>query len=1048
MKTYTVLLAILSILCFGNLHAQEWLDPKEMNPPTGLTYSVEDENDVNLFWNQPSSGASAWLHWDSGENEDSFGFFLSAEHFACAARWETDNLENYDGWTITKLRFFVTTADPTIQLKIWTGEEATEVYSQDVTDFNFNDWTEVILDEPFVVDAGMELRAGIDIDMPFSGAVMGTDSGPAITGYGDLVYWNGTWYDGWTAGNHNIQIEVTAPSDPVSLHWDSGENEDSFGFFLSAEQFSCAGKWDPVNLTNYDGWNITKLRFYVTSSDPAISLKLWEGPNATEVYTQDVPAFEVGAWTEVVLDVPYTIDASTELWGGIDIDMPFSGSVMGTDGGPAITGYGDLLYWNGTWYDSQSGGNWNIQLELENPASDELKSLLGYNVYRDDQQLNAEPITSTAYVDFDLSNGLYDYYVTALYDEGESDSSNHVLVQIDQPVIVLEDSLALVDLYNNCNGVNWASQDQWLTGPVSEWYGITTTGTRVTGIWITFNNLTGTLPESFGNLTALESLHFESNEIDGLPESFGNLESLEICWLGWTNLTSLPESFGNLDALFQLHLGFLNLGELPESFGNLSSLTWLALGDSQLNSLPENFGSLTSLVSCFIWGNNLTELPESFGNLESLRYLAAYENQLTTLPDNFGDLDNLSQLLLEENQLQELPESFGDLESLDSVYLYLNQLTALPANWGDLDDLNYMNLSINSLESLPASFSDMATIEEIYLGTNQLEEVPADIGNLSTLLAMSLNYNNITELPESITELESIQWLVAANNSITAIPEGIGSLSTLKVFVLDGNQINSVPESIGDLMALGYISLGYNNIDSLPVSFGYLEADTVVLSGNAIHELPPTMFDNEFHFLYVDDNALQFGSLEPLMGQVIDFQYEGQAKIGEAESIELVSGDTLNFTIVCSGENNTYTWYKDGEILPGQTTNTLTIESASASDQGTYHMTVSNSVVPDLVLTSYDLDVSYITGLKEQNHHTDFSLYPNPLKGRVLKMDMTGDKEAARVEIRSLDGQLLVRDEVSGSSQTLDVSDLMPGIYVVEVCWENGVSTAKKLIIQ
>jgi len=66
----------------------------------------------------------------------------------------------------------------------------------------------------------------------------------------------------------------------------------------------------------------------------------------------------------------------------------------------------------------------------------------------------------------------------------------------------VQDSLALVDLYNSTNGPNWVRNQRWVknNNPVPTWYGITVTGTRVTAINLPHNNLAGSLPSSIGNL--------------------------------------------------------------------------------------------------------------------------------------------------------------------------------------------------------------------------------------------------------------------------------------------------------------------------------------------------------------------------------------------------------------------------------------------------------------------------------------------------------------------------------------------------------------------
>ncbi len=55
------------------------------------------------------------------------------------------------------------------------------------------------------------------------------------------------------------------------------------------------------------------------------------------------------------------------------------------------------------------------------------EELLGYNLYRDDNLVNPDPLLLNEYTDYDVENDVtYSYYVTAVYDVGESDPSNTV----------------------------------------------------------------------------------------------------------------------------------------------------------------------------------------------------------------------------------------------------------------------------------------------------------------------------------------------------------------------------------------------------------------------------------------------------------------------------------------------------------------------------------------------------------------------------------------------------------------------------------------------
>lgn len=56
--------------------------------------------------------------------------------------------------------------------------------------------------------------------------------------------------------------------------------------------------------------------------------------------------------------------------------------------------------------------------------SDDELELKGYNVYRNDEKINSELITTESFKDENPKTGLYQYNVTAVYDEGESAYSN------------------------------------------------------------------------------------------------------------------------------------------------------------------------------------------------------------------------------------------------------------------------------------------------------------------------------------------------------------------------------------------------------------------------------------------------------------------------------------------------------------------------------------------------------------------------------------------------------------------------------------------------
>jgi microsomal dipeptidase-like Zn-dependent dipeptidase len=55
--------------------------------------------------------------------------------------------------------------------------------------------------------------------------------------------------------------------------------------------------------------------------------------------------------------------------------------------------------------------------------------------------------------------------------------------------VLEQDSLALVAFYNSTGGQGWNNNNNWLTGPVSSWYGVTVEGDRVIELKFYSNNM-------------------------------------------------------------------------------------------------------------------------------------------------------------------------------------------------------------------------------------------------------------------------------------------------------------------------------------------------------------------------------------------------------------------------------------------------------------------------------------------------------------------------------------------------------------------------------
>lgn len=128
--------------------------------------------------------------------------------------------------------------------------------------------------------------------------------------------------------------------------------------------------------------------------------------------------------------------------------------------------------------------------------------------------------------------------------------------------------------------------------------------------------------------------------------------------LGWLDISSaelkqIPDSIGQLSALECLDCSFNKLTSLPESIGQLAALTELNCSNNFLKSLPESLGQLMALTELDCSNNLLTRFPDSIGSCVSLRDLNCSNNFLASLPESFSRLGALRDICCDHDWLAE-----------------------------------------------------------------------------------------------------------------------------------------------------------------------------------------------------------------------------------------------------------------------------------------------------------------------------------------------------------------------------------------------------------
>ncbi|KAK3405535.1 hypothetical protein EUGRSUZ_K01762 [Eucalyptus grandis] len=192
-------------------------------------------------------------------------------------------------------------------------------------------------------------------------------------------------------------------------------------------------------------------------------------------------------------------------------------------------------------------------------------------------------------------------------------------------------------------------------------------------MWLTSNNFTGELPQTFVNFTELIDLTLGDNQFTGkIPDFIQNLTNLTILVIQGSGLQGpIPSGIALLERLNDLRISDL---DGPESHV------------PQLNS---TYIQTLILRSCNLMG----ELPGYLTNMTNLKILDLSFNKLSG----------------------KIPKSYSSLEKVEYMYLTGNQLTGAVPDWilakGQNVDLSYNNFTAGGSECREGSVNLFASSE-------------------------------------------------------------------------------------------------------------------------------------------------------------------------------------------------------------------------------------------------------------------------------------------------------------------------------------------------
>jgi hypothetical protein len=245
---------------------------------------------------------------------------------------------------------------------------------------------------------------------------------------------------------------------------------------------------------------------------------------------------------------------------------------------------------------------------------------------------------------------------------------------------------ALIAFYNAMSGRDWIQRDFWGSQqPVGQWHGVATDADgRVVQLTIYDNNLIGPVSSEVCKLQRLHTLHLSFNDISGdLPEALGDCRALRNLWLKGNKITGrLPDSVAVLPELeyLDIHANEMS-GPLPAKWDTPKLQKFWASDNRISGALPEQLLRQPNLEQVVLLNNKLSGSIPALPNA-NLASLLLTNNALSgPIPEEMGRLKKLTDLRLNRNQLSgPIPASFADAPSLQVLRLDHNRLTgAIPA---------------------------------------------------------------------------------------------------------------------------------------------------------------------------------------------------------------------------------------------------------------------------------------------------------------------------------------------------------------------------------
>lgn len=566
-----------------------------------------------------------------------------------------------------------------------------------------------------------------------------------------------------------------------------------------------------------------------------------------------------------------------------------------------------------------------------------------------------------------------------------------IIYSVPVTVDVITDRDILEAFFAHNGGENWIRSNAWNSSlPLSSWEGVFLDGEGyVQMLSLPNNNITGTLFSGLSQLSRLEFLYLSGNAIGGtLPSEWSQLANLEV-----------------LD-LSENQIG----GSFPSGFSVLNKLQYLDLSNNSFSGDWSNMSGLTHLISVLLRGNDIAGIP-NFGALLDGRFgfVDLANNKL-----EFDDLQKISPSIIgggvEYWPQQEVNEPYTINGYPGSQYKLRMETggTQLLYQWyrdGNLlaeSDPEYSNVQTSEL-----TINSLATPGNYY----------CQVTNLKWGLLI-LKRANITVTLGGV-DPASVPWYITSKTVSGAIRNAIeipafaeSGLTAIKVY--SGNPVTDVFNDLVGTVALTGSLSGYSltHLASSPGKQAY--AYKIALTDNSTPgtESPKSAYQQSVHLsINLGLNNTRNLIWTPYEGPgIVVYEYEVKAgnnmDISTWTSLATLSGNVTSYT-----DNGSYKYY-------------VVVANLVAPPEP-----LKNAGMFQSLSNIFDSSDGSVTSSVQQ-----LLIYPNPVSDRVVIDFDNPENQPVRIRVTDLSGRLWISlDKITSVSEKLEVSNLPPGVYIVQI---------------